>query len=949
MADRIKGITIEIDGDTTKLSKALKDVNSELKQSQNNLKDIDKLLKMDPGNTTLLQQKFKNMGTEIEATKKKLDTLREAEKQATTALANGDMTQQEFDALQREIVETEQKLQSLTKEFQNFGSVSAQQVAAAGEKLKGVGTNVENAGKAIMPASTAMMALGAAAVKTTSDFDSAMSTVSAVSGATGKDLEDLRDKAKEMGEKTVFSASEAADAMNYMAMAGWKTGDMLDGIEGIMNLAAASGEDLATTSDIVTDALTAFGLTAADSGHFADILAAASSNANTNVSMMGETFKYCAPIAGAMGYSAEDTAVAIGLMANSGIKASQAGTSLRKIMTELSGEIEISGEKLGDVTIQTTNTDGTMRSLSDILGDCRDAFSQLTESEKASTAEALVGKTGMAGFLAIMNAGEGDVNKLTEAINGCNGAAKEMADTKVDNLEGPIKLLKSQLESLAISIGEILIPIVRDIVSHISTFVGWLNSLSDGQKKVVVAVMAVIAAAGPLLIFIGKLLQSIGTIMTWAPKLVSAFNGVKTAVSVLGGGLKALWAVIMANPIVLIVAAIAAAVAAFIYFWNTSEGFRQFWINLWDGLKDAVSSFIDGAKALWESFVDALSQIWETIKNVVSVALQFIAELIKAYFEIMMIPWRFIWENFGSYLTQAWETLKGIVSGALDAIANAISTAWEAIKTFFGTIFEAIKGVFVTYWTAISSVMSTVMSAIQSVVATVWNAIKGVITTVMNAIQSVVATVWNAIRGVVTTVMNAIKSVVTTVWNAVKSTVSGTINSIKSVISSGLNAAKNTVSNVLGAIKDKFSSIWDGVKSIVSGAIEKIKGLMNFHWELPHLKLPHFSIEGSFSLNPPSVPHFGIEWYKKAMADGMILNSPTIFGAAGGRLLAGGEAGPEAVVGTDSLRGMIGEAVTAAVAGLGGDITIPVYIGNRKLDTLVVDAMQRSNYRSGGR
>lgn len=250
-------------------------------------------------------------------------------------------------------------------------------------------------------------------------------------------MEALRDKAREMGSKTKFSASEAAEAMNYMAMAGWKTHDMLDGIEGIMNLAAASGESLATTSDIVTDALTAFGLTAADSGHFADVLAAASSNANTNVSMMGETFKYDAPIAGALGFSVEDTAEAIGLMANAGIKSTQAGTSLRTIMTNLSGEVKICGASIGEVTIATTNADGSMRSLSDILADCRTAFHGLSESEQAAAAESLVGKNAMSGFLALMNAAPGDIDKLSSAIDNCNGKSEEMATTMQDNLEGP--------------------------------------------------------------------------------------------------------------------------------------------------------------------------------------------------------------------------------------------------------------------------------------------------------------------------------------------------------------------------------------------------------------------------------------------------------------------------------------------------------------------------------
>ena len=391
MASRIQGITVEIGGDTTKLSKALESVNKSIKGTQSGLKDVNKLLKLDPSNTELVVQKQKMLKDAIEATKEKLATLKTAAQQANEQLANGEITQQQYDALQREIVETEQNLRSLQDQAATTNATLAK-IDEAGEKLQNIGSSVENVGKKFLPVTAAVTGLGTAAVKTAADFDSEMSKVSAISGATGDDFDQLRAKAREMGAKTKFSASEAASAMEYMAMAGWKTSDMLNGIEGIMNLAAASGEDLATTSDIVTDALTAFGLSATDSGHFADILAAASSNANTNVSMMGETFKYCAPIAGALGFSAEDTAEAIGLMANSGIKASQAGTSLRTIMNNLSGEVTFVGKNIGEVTIATSNADGSMRSLNDILADCRVAFSGLTESEKASNAEALVGK-----------------------------------------------------------------------------------------------------------------------------------------------------------------------------------------------------------------------------------------------------------------------------------------------------------------------------------------------------------------------------------------------------------------------------------------------------------------------------------------------------------------------------------------------------------------------------
>ena len=316
MASRIQGITVEIGGDTTKLSKALESVNKSIKGTQSGLKDVNRLLKLDPSNTELVVQKQKMLKDAIEVTKEKLATLKTAAQQANEQLANGEITQQQYDALQREIVETEQNLRSLQDQAATTNATLAK-IDEAGEKLQNIGSSVENVGKKFLPVTAAVTGLGTAAVKTAADFDSEMSKVSAISGATGDDFDQLRAKAREMGAKTKFSASEAASAMEYMAMAGWKTSDMLNGIEGIMNLAAASGEDLATTSDIVTDALTAFGLSAADSGHFADILAAASSNANTNVSMMGETFKYCAPIAGALGFSAEDTAEAIGLMKTS--------------------------------------------------------------------------------------------------------------------------------------------------------------------------------------------------------------------------------------------------------------------------------------------------------------------------------------------------------------------------------------------------------------------------------------------------------------------------------------------------------------------------------------------------------------------------------------------------------------------------------------------------------
>ena len=427
MANRIKGITVEIGGDTTKLSKALEGVNKDIKGTQTQLKDVQKLLKLDPTNTELLSQKHKLLADAVSATKEKLEVLKTAAEQANTALANGEISQQQYDALQREIIETENELKRLTTEANN-SHTALKKMGVLGETLQSAGDKISGVGQKLLPVTAGVTALGTIAVKTGVDFDSAMSKVAAVSGATGDDLQALRDKAREMGSTTKFSASEAAEAMNYMAMAGWKTNDMLSGIDGIMNLAAASGEDLATTSDIVTDALTAFGLTAADSGHFADVLAAASSNANTNVSMLGESFKYCAPIAGALGFSCEDTAEALGLMANAGIKSTQSGTSMRSIMTALSGDVKFCSAAFGEMEIATSNSDGSMRSLSDILADCRVAFDQMSESEKASAAETLVGKNAMSGFLALMNAAPADIDKLSGAIANCDGTSLSKVD-----------------------------------------------------------------------------------------------------------------------------------------------------------------------------------------------------------------------------------------------------------------------------------------------------------------------------------------------------------------------------------------------------------------------------------------------------------------------------------------------------------------------------------------
>ena len=897
MANRIKGITVEIGGDTTKLSKALEGVNRDIKGTQTQLKDVQKLLKLDPTNTELLSQKHKLLADAVSATKEKLEVLKTAAEQANTALANGEISQQQYDALQREIIETENELKRLTTEANN-SHTALEKMGVLGETLQSAGDKISGVGQKLLPVTAGVTALGTIAVKTGADFDSAMSKVAAVSGATGSEMDALREKAREMGSKTKFSASEAADAMNYMAMAGWKTNDMLSGIEGIMNLAAASGEDLASTSDIVTDALTAFGLSASDSGHFADILAAASSNANTNVSMMGETFKYAAPVLGSLGYSAEDSAIAIGLMANAGIKSSQAGTALRSAITNLAKPTDTVASAMEQYGISLTDSSGKMYSLRELMEQLRQKLGGLSEAEQAQAAASLFGKEAMSGMLAIINGSPADFEKLSNAIDTCsdtvdgyNGTTEKMAAVMQDNLAGQVTILKSQLEELAISFSDILMPTIRSIVSRIQELVDKLNQLDPRTKETIAKIALVAAALGPMLIVLGKTISSVGTVFSAVSKLPALFSTVQGGIGAITGALG-----VSLGPLLAIIAAVAALVAAFVHLWKTNDEFKSNIIAIWEQIKSTFTgltqgitdrlnalgfdfeSFTDVLKAAWDGLCNLLAPIFEgvfqNISNIFSEFTGVLLGLLDVLIGLFTGDWEQCWNGIKGIFTSIWNfvvntfrnimnTLKGIADVVLGWFGTSWNEVWTSIKTFFVDtwnsiaffftgIVTGIRDFFVNTWTSISNTFTTIFTAIYNFFSTIFNAIYNVVSTVFQAIYNVITTVWNAIyttleplitafgylfqtifeaiQIIVGRVMDWISEKISAIWNAIVAFLTPILEGIRTTFETIWNAISNTISTVLTAIQDVVTTVWNAVSGFISSVLSAIWNVVSSIW-----------------------------------------------------------------------------------------------------------------------
>lgn len=913
------------------------------------------------------------------------------------------------------------------------------------------------------------------------NFTSTMSEVSAISGATGEDFEKLEACAREYGATTVFSASNAAEALKYMSLAGWDADQSTSALGGVLNLAAASGMELGAASDMVTDYLSAFAMEAGDAAYFADLLSYAQSHSNTTAEALGEAYKNCAANLNAAGQDVETVTSLLEGMANQGYKGSEAGTAMAAIMRDITNGMKDGAIKIGETSVAVMDAQGNFRDLTDILTEVEAATNGMGDAERAVALSSTFTADSTKGLNLILNEGMDNIAGYEEELRGASGSAEEMANIMNDNLSGDVAAMNSAFEELGLKIYDALESKLRAGVQFITNGVipaiEWLGGHIPEVTIAVSGLGAVIAAMNW-----GTISSKIAMVKGALVKLAAALGGVSL-------------------PAIAIIAVITAVALAFTNLWKNNEEFRNKITAIWDGIKakfdefgqgivdrlnalgfefeditevmkavwdgfcevlapifegvfqqisnilnealdiltglfdifagiftgdwdmvwqgvqevfgavwdfvvatfenwistftsladtvlgwfgtdwetvwtnvktffsdtwNAISSFFSGILTgiktfftdtwnaivsffsgilsgiyssvtgtmteihdtftnIWDSITGFLSGAWETIKNIVTVGIMAVKEIISAAFQIITLPFRFIWENCKDTVLSIWETIKSVIGEKIDAvkekittvttaISNVASAAWNAISSTASSLWEGIKGTIGSKIDAAKEKVSTATSAITSVASSAWSSVSSTASSLWSTISSTVSSKISAASSAVSSATSTITSVASSAWSSVSSTASSQWESIRSTISSKLSSAKSTVSSLmsgitstmssglssaLSTVSGKFSSIYSTISSkmsaardAVGNAISALKSKFNFSWSLPHLKLPHVSISGSFSINPPSVPHFGISWYK----DGGILTRPTIFGAAGNNLLAGGEAGAEAVV-----------------------------------------------------
>lgn len=770
------------------------------------------------------------------------------------------------------------------------------------------------------------------------NFTSTMSEVSAISGATGEDFEKLEACAREYGATTVFSASNAAEALKYMSLAGWDADQSTSALGGVLNLAAASGMELGAASDMVTDYLSAFAMEAGDAAYFADLLSYAQSHSNTTAEALGEAYKNCAANLNAAGQDVETVTSLLEGMANQGYKGSEAGTAMAAIMRDITNGMKDGAIKIGETSVAVMDAQGNFRDLTDILTEVEAATNGMGDAERAVALSSTFTADSTKGLNLILNEGMDNIAGYEEELRGASGSAEEMANIMNDNLSGDVAAMNSAFEELGLKIYDALESKLRAGVQFITNGVipaiEWLGGHIPEVTIAVSGLGAVIAAMNW-----GTISSKIAMVKGALVKLAAALGGVSL-------------------PAIAIIAVITAVALAFTNLWKNNEEFRNKITAIWDGIKAKFDEFGQGIvdrlnalgfefeditevmKAVWDGFCEVLAPIFEgvfqQISNILNEALDILTGLFDIFAGIFTGDWDMVWQGvqevfgavwdfvvatfenwistftsladtvlgwFGTDWETVWTNVKTFFSDTWNAISSTASSLWEGIKGTIGSKIDAAKEKVSTATSAITSVASSAWSSVSSTASSLWNTISSTVSSKISAASSAVSSATSTITSVASSAWSSVSSTASSQWESIRSTISSKLSSAKSTVSSLMSGITSTMSSglssALSTVSGKFSSIYSTISSkmsaardAVGNAISALKSKFNFSWSLPHLKLPHVSISGSFSINPPSVPHFGISWYK----DGGILTRPTIFGAAGNNLLAGGEAGAEAVV-----------------------------------------------------
>lgn len=676
------GLVFKADG-TADFVRSLKSTNNELKQNYENFKLTQAQYDKNTTSMDKLKDKYEYLGNAIDSQTKKVTILEEQLKELENA------ENKDEQAIEKKRIALTQAQTSLER-YKNQSDEVANSIKAGtaniedfADKLNSSSEKITSTGKKLSIVSAVVGGIGVAGLKTAADFEEAMSSVKAISGATGDDFQKLKEKAEYMGATTKFTATESANAMYYMALAGWKTQDMLDGLEGIMYLAAASGEDLAMVSDIVTDGLTALGYAADQSTHYADVFAKTVTNSNSTVETLGEAMKYVGPIAGALNISVEDTATALGLMANAGVKSSQAGTSLRGILQRLATNTSGARDEMESLGVKIFDQNGKMRDFGDIMNDARIKLSKLTDQQKTSLAKTVAGTTAMSGFLAIVNSSDADFEKLTNAINDCDGAAKKMSEIMIDNAKGQLTIIKSQLEGIAIQLSQYVFPFIKSILSLIQTLLTKLSELSPTQQKILLIVTGLIIALGPLLIVIGKIGTGISSLISAFKFLGPLLSGAKTAVAGFAAGF---------NPVILIIAAVAAAVVGIGYLIYKN----------WDDICSWTRNLADNISAIWNNITEFFKNLFSTDWTE---TFGLIGNLLNG-----------VYANIENFINAFKEIFKGIITFIKGVFTGDWKMAWEGVKSIFKGVFDLLYSIAVSPLNMIISAINLMISGLNKVI-----------------------------------------------------------------------------------------------------------------------------------------------------------------------------------------------------------------------------------------